>query len=60
MEFPSTDVHVEDRAGPELWQHGGPQTGGADPPHGPPRRIAHQRGLTLDSTCTAGLIQAVG
>lgn len=55
MELSSADVHVEDSASPELWKHCGHQTGRADPPHGPPRWIAHQRGLHLEQ----GLIQAV-
>lgn len=60
VEFSSADVHVEDSTGPELWKHCGHQASRADPPHGPPHRIAHQRGLMLASICTVGLIQAVG
>lgn len=55
VELSSADVHVEDSASPELWKHCGHQTGRADPPHGPPRWITHQRGLHVEQ----GLIQAV-
>lgn len=60
VELSSADVHVEDSAGPELWKHCGHQASRADPPHCPPRWIAHQRGLMLGLACTVGLIQAVG
>lgn len=59
VELSSADVHVEDRTGPELWKHCCHQASRADPSHSPPCWIAHQRGLTLGSTCTVGLIQAV-
>ncbi|KAG7237713.1 hypothetical protein INR49_031880 [Caranx melampygus] len=35
---------MEDSTGPVLWKHSGHQASRADPPHGPPRWIAHQRG----------------
>lgn len=60
MELSSADVRVEDSAGPELWKHRGCQASRADPAHGSPCRIAHQRGLILGSTRTVGLIQDEG
>lgn len=48
VEFSFTHVHVEDSTSPELWKHCGHQTSGADPSHGPPHWIAHQRGLHVE------------
>lgn len=44
VELSSADVHVEDRASPELWKHGGHQTSRTDPPDSPPHWLTHQGG----------------
>lgn len=60
VELSSANVHLEDSTGPVLWKHSSHQASRADPPHGSPRWIAHQRGLMTGSSCTVGLIQDVG
>ena len=60
VELSSSNVHLEDSTGPELWKHSSHQASRADPPDGAPRWIAHQRGLMSGSSYTVGLIQDVG